>query len=144
MKVDHALDGFLRRSCRLVRDAQDADMDAMQGGLPVDIAVARCDGFGKLDVPLIVLAVRQALEHCVLQESQPFRIAIVIGDNLVLVPQISDLVGFHVRMDMEEMAPDRAALERAIVVIAVCAFQQHVRCVMSLCLLKQFSVSVFH
>jgi hypothetical protein len=138
VQIDDGLHSLSSRAGRRQRHAQDGGMTAMQSGLPIVIVGQGVKRFGKLNMPLGALAVRQALEDRVLQQCKPFRVAVVFGDLEVLLVHVSDFIRSCIREDVMQMTTDRAALEVFIVALAVGPAQQHIGLEVGNGLLKQF------
>jgi hypothetical protein len=126
VQINNSQDGLSCRTSRRQRHAQDGSMTAVKRRLPIVIVRQGMKRLGKLDMPLGAFAVRQALEYSVLQQREPFRVAVMLGDLEVLLVHISDFIRSCIREDVMQVTTDRAALEVLIVAFAVCTAQQHI------------------
>ncbi|MCO5072067.1 MAG: hypothetical protein M9944_12755 [Rhizobiaceae bacterium] len=89
-------------------------------------------------MPLRAFAVRQAFENGVLQQSKPFRIAVVIRDDPVLAVKFINIVRVEIRLDVMDQAPNRTSAKLVRFNLAIRALEQHIGGVVSLGLLQQF------
>jgi hypothetical protein len=126
VKINDRLDGLSSRTSRRKRYAQDCGVTAMERSLPVIVVRQGMKRLGKLHMPFGALAVRQAFKYRVLQQSEPFRIAVVLGDLEVFFVHVGNFVRRRIRENVMQMAADRAAFEIVVIAFAISPAHQHI------------------
>jgi hypothetical protein len=126
VQINNSLDGLSSRTSRRQRYAQDRGMAAMKRSLPIVIVGQPVKSLCKLNVPLGAFAVRQTFEHRVLQQREPFRVAVMLGYFEMLLAHIGNFVRRCIREDVVKVTSDRAALEVVGILFTIRASQQHI------------------
>jgi hypothetical protein len=112
-------------------------MTAVECCLPIIVIGQGVKRLGKLNVPLGALAVRQSFKNGILQQREPFRVSVMLGDLEVLLVHIGHFFRRCIREDVMQVATNRAAFKLGGIIVTIRAFQQHIHFEMGDGLLKQ-------